>query len=142
MSSFKADFRETAKVLSKFQAQARKAIYSQAGYIRTVARNSMKRIKKPSQPGQPPHAQTGLLKDFLFFAWDASTASMVIGPAAFKPSPEVPALLEEGGNEVAHVRIGKRWQRKTITIAPRPYMAPALELSQDKLPEFWAKSVA
>jgi len=50
-------------------------------------------------------------------------------------------VLESGGTEMATVRRGKEWKRRPVTIAARPYMAPALERSQKQLPELWANSV-
>ena len=149
ITSFRSEFRETARVLATFTAQARRAIYAQARYIQKSARNSMKSgtPSKPSRPGSPPHAVTGLLKRFLFFSWDSSSQSMVIGPAGFKKDTGAPRILEEGGDTTAHVFYGSKaggykFKEKRIHVAPRPYMAPAFKTSQTKLPEFWAKSVA
>jgi len=137
------DFAETRHVLAAFDAQARKALYFQAAYIRAAARNSMRPGKpsKPSAPGRPPHAITRLLKDFLFFSWDPGTKSMVIGPARFKSS-NTPRVLEEGGTSDKTIfRRGTSWVNGTVQIKARPYMLPALKNSQEKLSEFWSKSV-
>jgi len=55
--------------------------------------------------------------------------------------PTVPEILETGGTSPAWVRKGKTWKNQPVTIAPRPYMAPALKRSQEKLNEFWANSL-
>ena len=143
IAHFKQDFRETAAALAKFKAAARQALYRQGGFIRTTAKNSMKSgsPNNPSRPGEPPHSITGLLKKFLFFSWDSMQQSVVIGPAAFKADPTTPRLLEEGGQESARVCVGRHRVRKQVTIAPRPYMAPALQASQKKLPDYWANSI-
>ena len=143
MVRVRRDFAETSRVLAAFDAQARKALYFQAGYIRAAARNSMRPGKphKPSKPGQPPHAITRLLKDFLFFSWDPGTKSMVTGPAAFKRS-NTPRVLEEGGTSDRTIyRRGTQWVNGTVQVKARPYMLPALQRSQEKLSEFWSKSV-
>ena len=118
IAHFKQDFRETAAALQKFKAAARQALYRQAGFIRTTAKNSMKsgRPNRPSRPGEPPHSVTGLLKKFLFFSWDSMQQSVVIGPAAFKADPTTPRLLEEGGQESARVCVGRHRVRKQVTI--------------------------
>lgn len=137
------DFAETRRVLAKFEAQARKAIYLQSGYIRATARNSMRPGKpgRPSAPGSPPHYITRLLKDFLFFSWDPIQNSMVIGPAAIGRST-TPRVLEEGGTSgKTYFKRGTQWVKGTVQIKARPYMAPALQKSQEKLSEFWSKSV-
>jgi len=143
MVRVRRDFAETKRALAWFDAQARKSLYMQAGYIRKAARNSMKAGKrgKPSAPGQPPHAITRLLKDFLFFSWDPGTKSMVIGPAAFKSS-NTPRVLEEGGtSDRTTYRRGNQWVNGTVQVKARPYMLPAMQRSQEKLSEFWSKSV-
>lgn len=141
MSRFRAEFRETARVLAKFQAEARKAIYYQAGFVMKTARRSIVSADHASRPGHPPRSVCGQLRDFIFFKWDDASQSMVIGPAAFKSDSTVPAILEGGGTEPATVKVGTKWEHRPVTIEPRPYMAPAFEVSQTRLPDFWAKSI-
>ena len=143
MIRVRRDFAETARVLATFDAQARKALYNQAGYIRKTARNSMKPGKpnRPSMPGRPPHYITRLMKDFLFFSWDPGTKSMVVGPAGFRNS-NTPRVLEEGGtSDKTTVRRGTSWIKGTVQIKARPYMLPAFKNSQEKLSDFWSKSI-
>jgi hypothetical protein len=143
MVRVRRDFSETKRALAWFDAKARKSLFMQAGYIRKAARNSMKVGKrgKPSAPGQPPHAITRLLKDFLFFSWDPGTKSMVIGPAGIRNS-STPRILEEGGvKDNALLKRGAKWVRGSVQIQPRPYMLPAMQRSQEKLSEFWSNSV-
>jgi len=142
MARVRADFRETARALAQFQADARNALLRQGGFIRTTAKNSIRSAAKPSQPGHPPRSVTGLLKQFIFFKWDDASQSVVAGPAAFKANAVVPEVLEKGGKELARVKVGRDWKNQTVTIAPRPFMAPAFQISQTKLPEYWQKSVS
>lgn len=76
------------KVLSRFGFETRKD-----------AKRSMRRKKKPSKKGDPPRVVTGLLKRFIFFAYDKFKQSVVTGPArlsGFKGAGEAPEALEKG----------------------------------------------
>lgn len=87
--------------------KARKASLSKAGgLVRTIARRSMRKRRKPSPPGKPPRVVRGLLKKFLFFGYEAGSQTVVVGPAALKPQPVAPATLEYGGN-VARLKARK-----------------------------------
>lgn len=138
---------ESKRLLDRMNASARKALTLQGIDIRRTARKSMKTGKdgRPSSPGSPPHRVTGLLADFLIWKYDGNVASVVIGPALLDGSkntnPTIPEILESGGTEMATVKRGKEWNRQPVSIAARPYMAPALERSQAKLSEFWSKSL-
>ena len=149
---FKAEFEDTQRILSRIGQSAKRSLMRQGGFIRTTAVHSIKTAKGPSAPGSPPHNHPGLtrkqhtqsLRKLLFFRWDDSAKSMVVGPELLPSGqldPTVPGILEAGGTEMATVKVGTAWVRKRITIAPRPYMAPALKLSQAKLPEYWANSL-
>lgn len=103
---------------------------------------------RSSRPGEPPLLQTGLLKQFLFFGYDASSGSVVVGPARLNGRGDAPATLEYGGK----VKVARRraiWKDGHIVgsapvggvqfarIAPRPYMAPAFARVRDKVaPQF------
>lgn len=143
---------------------ARAKVMSKAGaFIRRSAQFSIRGRKNPSKPGQPPTNQTGLLREFIFFQYDPSTRSVVIGPAK-SPSKKmggrpIPSILEFGG-QVAVVEqqlSGGLWVRgghpmfkrgsgrpertRMATIAPRPYMQPALEKNRDKIAKFWQNAL-
>jgi hypothetical protein len=139
------------RALSKAGAYVRRTAI---GLIRPVGKRG-----KPSAPGRPPKSRTGLLREFLFFAFDPSRNSVVIGPAktnqvhfmgAGEPvTGTVPSVLEHGGAigvlEVwsdylqkwtrADLRskrrlAGRRTRIRTVTIAKRPYMQPAYDKEQ------------
>ena len=127
--------RATRRVLSKFGA-----------FVRQTAKRSIRRRKRPSRPGQPPSSHVGLLKRRIFFGYDRDKQSVVIGPAPINASggrspygdTTVPELLEEGG------RVRRResgGQTKTLHYRPRPFMGPAFEKEQPKLPAMWRNSV-
>ena len=48
--------------------------------IRLTARRSIRRRKKPSRPGSPPHTQTGRLKRSIRYEVNKSMPDVVIGP--------------------------------------------------------------
>lgn len=113
--------------------------------------------KQASKPGKPPKNQTGLLRDNILFWYDHGNQGVTIGPIMLnRPSPRwvmgtnkpTPAVLEHGGTLRVHeVQVGGRWwkvppndpwlsrgkmrfamrRERNLTIAPRPYMHPALE---------------
>lgn len=118
----------TRRVLSRFGA-----------FVRTAARSSIRRRKSVSKPGQAPTSWTGLLKKFLFFSFDRERRSVVIGPVRLNSSDgEAPSLLEHGG---ATTQSDRRGRRRRLNYASRPYMGPAFEKEQPKLPEMWRDSV-
>lgn len=109
-----------------------------------------KRPLKSSEPGEPPRSITGLLRKFIYFAYDPSTRSVVIGPAKLDKSSGAPATLEYGGTATitkfrtvtgadGQTYIAKRKER--IVIQPRPYMLPAYESAKKDLATKWRDSV-
>lgn len=154
-------------ILDKIDEDHRRAFLRFGAFIRTVARRSMRRTKNPqlkSDPGGPPYARRGQVRDLLLFAYDANRKELVVGPKLFQPpkplmkaSTTVPNALEQGGTAVAlppgftltkKQGRGKsaKVQEKTfiapgtsIPIAPRPFMQPALNIAirEDKLKRYW-----
>ena len=118
----------TRRVLSKFGA-----------FVRRTARSSIRKRKKPSSPGSPPSSHTGLLKRFIWFGYEPARRSVVIGPARLtqKGRGEAPSLLEYGGT----TRLEHRGKRKRAKVRPRPFMGPAFEKEEPKLPAMWKGSV-
>jgi hypothetical protein len=97
-------FFDKAKVIRAVD-KARRAVLSKAGaFIRTTARRSLRRRKGPAPPGQPPHSHTGLLKRFLFFAYEPASDSVVIGPARLNKPGAAPRVLEHGGKTMVQQR--------------------------------------
>lgn len=124
------NFLDREAIIKRFAPDFLKSATKVASFIRTAARRSMRRAGKnprkspPSPPGQPPRARLGYLRDFLFFAFDLRSNTIVVGPARLGNS-KVPGLHEFGGVQLDNGAL-KRYP-------PRPYMVPALRLSQDKL---------
>lgn len=160
----KAAGKAAVRALSRFGA-----------FVRRAAQTSMRyRTKGNSAPGSPPFAHKSkrlaalkrmkrarhngaLLREFLFFAYDPGSKSVVVGPVGFKSrgGTPVPELHEKGGTVSANGRVmlvknkpgrdargkfvsaGERLVRLTgaIKYPPRPFMRPALDRM---LPKFAA----
>ena len=132
-------FFDRAKVQKAVTDAARKVLSRFGAFVRTGAKSSIRKRKKISQPGQPPSSHTGLLKRLIFFGYDPSKKSVVIGPTPLgSGTAEAPPLLEYGGSARRKDRKGKT---VTATYRPRPFMGPALEKEEAKLPTMWADSV-
>ncbi|OQB78385.1 MAG: hypothetical protein BWX88_05189 [Planctomycetes bacterium ADurb.Bin126] len=119
--------RATRKVLSKFGA-----------FVRKTARHSIRKRKSVSKPGNPPSSHVGLLKRLIFFGFDTTRKSVVIGPTPLRGTPVAPPLLEYGGRTRRKDRKGKG---VTAKYKARPYMGPAFQKEKSKLPALWAGSV-
>lgn len=96
--------------------------------LRLTARRSIRTRKKASPSGTPPHTRRGQLKRAIAYAVDKQRGVVVIGP-------ERDGVGTSGS---AH-EFGGRYRRERYP--KRPYMGPALEKLQDRLPDFWANSV-
>jgi hypothetical protein len=96
--------------------------------IRLQARRSIKKAKGASSPGSPPHTRKGRLRNAIKYAVTGGKQSVVIGPDA-----EV-----AGTSGTAH-EFGGAYKRERYT--KRPFMGPALEQVQDRLPPMWEGSV-
>lgn len=123
---------------------AKRKVLSKAGaFIRTAAKTSIRKRKGSAPPGAPPHSHEGSLRRLILFGYDKPNDSVVVGPVGFKKS-DAPSALEYGGEVVVLRRLGGRGGKHTsqkVKIAPRPYMAPALEKERPKLPLLWRNSV-
>lgn len=153
LDQLKQNFFDRPLVLRSVDQLMRKALGQYGAFVRRSARKSIRTRKAVSKPGDPPSNRTGLLKDFLFFAYDEATRSVIIGPAKLnmtffnehrKPvKGTVPEVLEYGG-QITVLEVQRRdgtWTRadlrsqrrltgrnlryRTVSIAERPYMRPA-----------------
>lgn len=124
-------------------SKAERAAFSKIGAdVRYEARRSIKYRKKAvSKPGNPPYSHKGTLKKLLFFRYEPQARSVVIGPVAVGRA-EAPSSLEFGGKSTVPPRRRRGGGRKTkarkVDVRPRPYMGPALERSQAKIPDAFA----
>jgi hypothetical protein len=129
-----------ARVLSSFGAGVMKR-----------AQWSIRSAKGSAKEGEPPHSHSGLLRDFLFFAFDPETETVVIGPARLggRGAAQTPGILERGGPSVRIMgwKTIKGQRRlvpvnKPVRIKKHPYMAPAFAVMEKQLPELWARAGA
>jgi hypothetical protein len=99
VARFKELFFDRVEIESKTEAAAVKIQSRFGAYVRRRAQTSMRRRKSGhSAPGSPPFARSGEMRKLLFFGYDPSTKSTVIGPAGFGKKPgEVPGVHEFGG---------------------------------------------
>jgi len=71
---------------------------------------------KPSEPGEPPKSRYGQLKKFIFYFYDSSRDSVIIGPIKLQGGTTAPQDLEYG----------------KAGLFARPYMVPALGKARSK----------
>lgn len=139
-------FFDSDEVLAQLRKEERAALSRAGKYVRAVARNSMRRQSNPkrfSQPGKPPFAKRGQLKNLLFYQFDPQTRSVVVGPEAFGKA-QAPSALEFGGTVTVRrrKRNGRPGKPVRSDIAARPYMEPALKISKSKIPEAFSGILA
>lgn len=122
--------------LEVMTAQQRQLYYIATAVAKKEGRKKPQRPKARSQPGHPPYSWTGLLRRFIYFAYDPGRESVVIGPVKLPIQGDVPHVLEFGG------QAEYSWGRgRTYKMAPRPYMGPALETARPYLAKQWHNSV-
>ena len=76
--------------------KGQKEAFRRAGaVVRLTARRSIRTVKKPSTPGNPPHARGRRFKNSITYQSDAG--GVVVGPVRFQNFKSTPAVLEFGG---------------------------------------------
>ena len=132
-------FFDRLAVISKVDAATRRVLSKFGAFVWRSAKSSIRKRKKPSAPGKPPRSHTGLLRNFIFFAFDPNRRSVVIGPVRLmNRDGSVPSLLEYGGTARRRKRDGKMG---TVMYKARPYMGPAFEKEKESLPSLWRDSI-
>jgi hypothetical protein len=86
---------ETEVERIEFEGLKRNALY-----LRRAARNSIRRRKSPSQPGQPPRSVRGDLKRGIQAHYERGLGEAVVGPVKFDWGTNAPNTLEFGGDSV------------------------------------------
>lgn len=133
----KRGFFDRAAVQQKVDKATRQALSRFGAFVRQRAKTSIRKRKGTSPPGGPPYSHVGLLRKFILFAFDADRKSVVIGPTLTGEGSEAPRLLEHGGDTTLETRRGS----KRAHYRRRPFMGPAFEQEQRKLPALWQNSV-
>ena len=76
--------------------KGQKEAFRRAGaVVRLTARRSIRTVKRPSTPGNPPHARGRRFKNSITYQSDAG--GVVVGPVRFQNFDSTPAVLEYGG---------------------------------------------
>lgn len=102
-----------------------------------------------SAPNSPPNYRKDYtfsgkifsrFRDLILFIVEPNLASVVIGPIIFD-NKDIPGLLEYGGTTVAYRprwflaeenKVRASFEKKPVTVAPRPYMRPAFDTAIDR----------
>ena len=122
---------ESNNVLKEVDKQNRRNLYKVGSETRKTAKKSIRKRRKPSQPGSPPRSVTGLLRKTIFF-WVDKSKSVITGPIHLNgSSTNVPHALEHGGNTTS-----KRYKRP-INIRKRPFMVPAHNKTREDIRSLW-----
>lgn len=139
----KSMFFDRKKVIDATDRASRRVLSRFGSFVRQRARTSIRKRKGTSAPASPPHSHVGLLRKLIFFGYDRRKRSVVIGPTALSNSNgEAPSLLEYGGTaRIRDPRNPRSGRRRTARYRARPYMGPALEAEQPKLPPMWRNSI-
>jgi len=163
LSQFKGGFFDRDWVRDTIGPLAKRALSLFGARVRKYAQGRIKdREGKTSSPGEGPTNQTGLLRDFIFFAFSPDAGGglggVVVGPSrlggrrqgAAGPTPQV---LEYGGPAVVKVfrKTGRRNRYggeereyvgdRIVAIAPRPYMRPAFDsVFPGQMPAIWERA--
>lgn len=134
-------FFDRSKVILAMDAATRRVLSFQGAVIRRSARRSIIKRKRASKPGKPPSSHRGFLRKFIFFSYDPTTHSVVVGPEPFKlPSKVLPAL-EYGGKSTMKLVRRKKKRKVPIKVRARPFMRPALKREKAVLDAAWKNSV-
>lgn len=134
------EFFDRPRVMAAVDAATRRVLSKFGAFVRTTAKQSIKKRKRVSMPLGPPSSHVGTLKRGILFGYDRERKSVVVGPVPFSGTVDSRALpaLEYGGRSTMRGRDGST---QSITVAPRPFMGPAMAKEQPKLPAMWRDSV-
>lgn len=116
------------KVLRAAQKGGIASLAHAGAAIRLAARRSIRKSAKPSAVGSAPHTRKGRLRNAIKFAVEKTLQSVVIGPDY--------AVAADSGR--AH-EFGGHFRREHYD--KRPFMGPALQKVQPRLPNFWVGSI-
>ena len=125
-------------VIKAMSEATHKALSKAGAFIMTTARGLIRKGKKPSLAGRPPHGHGAeLLKKNIFFGFDERSQSMVAGPIRLngRSAADIPRTLEVGGTTTIRPPRGRgaKAAPRKVTLAARPYMVPSLNKNLPKL---------
>lgn len=159
-ADIKKFFFDRIKVANALEAAEKKVLSKFGAFVRRADQTSLRYRKKIAEPGAPPSAhksegftrlkknkKTGVvsrqpkspLRDLIFFGWDPTTKSVVIGPVPFRNSKVGPAArtIEEGGTGPG-LSDGKRVMKR---YHPHPHTGPAFRKLLPSLPQQFKDSI-
>jgi hypothetical protein len=119
---------DASKVVKAARTGSIKSLGHAGAAIRLAARHSIRKSPKASPAGTPPHTRKGRIRNAVKYAVIAAAQSVLIGPD-----------VEVAGTSGKAHEFGGHYKRETYD--RRPFMGPALEKIQNRLPAFWAGSV-
>ena len=137
-ASYKQFFFDREAVLSAVDRGVRQVLSKFGAFVRRTAKSSIRKRKAVSKPGQPPSSHTGLLKRLIYFGYDPTRKSVVIGPEPLNGRSQGAHALEYGVRQRIRTPEGKG---ANANYRSRPFMGPALEKEKPGLPAMWANSV-
>ena len=135
LAKVKSLFFDAKELVEKLDPETRKALSKFGAFVRRRAKSSLKYGTASSPPGSPPTVHrtqsrtktnkngavkvqmVSPLRELLFFKYDPSSKSAVIGPELGGSKSGAPETLEEGGTAKVFGR--------TLSVAARPTMRPA-----------------
>ena len=131
----KNQFFDRAKIKNKVDARSRKVLSKFGAYVRQRSRQSIRKRKGTSRPGNPPFSHVGTLKRHIYFGYDPNRRSVVIGPVIFpgKSGKALPALEYGGRSDTP--------SGATVKIAARPFMGPAFNSVLPLVSSFWQNTI-
>jgi len=157
---------DAAAVQDSVDRQARRVMMRAGAFLRRRAISLLRRRKSPSRAGEPPsvHSTDARSLKNIRFEYDPAERLLVVGvmpldgakTAVAEPSDKLPNVLEFGGTVALAEEQTKngRWRRvisgrqphrdrpqrrRTVTVAPRPFMGPALDAEIPTLIDLWSE---
>jgi len=103
-----------------------RGLFKASAFMRTTARRSIKKRRRPSPPGSPPSTQTRRLRNAIQFHVYRGEGRAVIGPTAQR--------VGEAGAAHEH---GEKFRGDDYP--PRPFMGPAEEITRPVFAGFFAR---
>lgn len=134
----KISFRSTPIIAAVDRAKVRYVTRAGA-FIRSDARRSIRKRKRPAPPGRPPRSVKGTLKAFIKFAVDKRhPINVVVGPELLASQRDSQKTLELGGSVRREIFEKGGRQKRTVHYKARPYMGPAYDKTEPDLPGLFA----
>lgn len=92
-------FFDAKEIMATVDKATRQNLSKFGAYVRSDARRSIRKRKKPSAPYKPPSSHVGTLKKGILFGYDKARDSVVVGPVKNR-SGNAAQALEHGGTTV------------------------------------------